>query len=80
MAEVVQFERRTRRNEDLVQALESALVEARAGRCRSGVIALMNEHGKERAVPVGTYKTDRGALSQLGFRLQAMAAIDSGFG
>lgn len=80
MAEVVPFERRTMRNDALVLALESALVEARAGRCRSGVIALMNKHGKERAVTAGAYRTDRGALSQLGFRLQAMAAADSGFG
>lgn len=80
MAEVVPFERRTLRNEALVLALESALVEAKAGRARSGVVALMNERGKERAITAGVYETDRGALSKLGFRLQAMAAADSGYG
>ena len=79
MAEVVPFERRTLRNEALVLALESALVEAKAGRARSGLVALMNERGKELAVAAGVYKTDRGAMSQLGFKLQAMAAADSNF-
>lgn len=77
---VVQFGRsRPRSNSDLVSALESALAEAKAGRCWSGLIALRDTRGREHVLPVGLYDDNKDALSTLGFKLQAMAA-DSGFG
>jgi hypothetical protein len=81
MSNVVQFARGPKRccEEALVLALESALIEARAGRSRSGVVILADERGKNRMITAGLFKRDRGALSNLGFQLQAMAA-DTGFG
>lgn len=77
---VVQFRRsQPCSNDDLVSALESALIEVKAGRCWSGLVALRDYRGKEHILPVGIYAADHGALSNLGFKLQTLAA-DSGFG
>lgn len=76
---VVQFRRNQPcSNDDLVRALESALAEAKAGRCWSGVIALRDARGQEHILPVGLYDADKGALSNLGFRLQTIAAASFG--
>lgn len=76
MSNVVQFARVPERcrEEAWVRALESALNEARSGRSRSGVVILTDAHGRNRMVAAGVFSRDRGALSVLGFQLQAMAA------
>lgn len=80
MSNVVAFTKGVRKPDaEIERVLEAALAEVRAGRLRSLIAVVMDEHGRECILVTGAYSRNRGLASNAGFKLQMMAN-DSSFG